>query len=46
MDWYSQYQYLYALTGRDEYNRKWHKYNGAIPYMTDVWLNENIKGSI
>ena len=46
MDWYSQYQYLYALTGRDEYNRKWHKYNGEIPYMTDVWLNENIKGSI
>jgi len=43
MDWYSQYQYLYALSGRDEYNRKWRKYNGVIPYMTDVWLDENIE---
>ena len=42
LDWYSQYQYLYALTGRDEYNNRWNDYKGSFPYLTDVWINENI----
>jgi len=43
LDWYSQYQYIYALTGRDEYERHWDDYKGPFPYMTDIWLNENVK---
>jgi asparagine synthase (glutamine-hydrolysing) len=43
LDWYSQYQYLYALTGQDEYRVNWSNYKGPTPYMTDVWLNENFK---
>ena len=43
LDWYSQYQYIYALTGRDKYERHWDDYKGPFPYMTDIWLSENIK---
>jgi asparagine synthase (glutamine-hydrolysing) len=42
LDWYSQYQYLYALTGREMYNNHWHDYKGSFPYLTDAWINENI----
>jgi asparagine synthase (glutamine-hydrolysing) len=45
LDWYSQYQYIYALIGKHEYNLHWREYRGAYPYMTNVWLNENIKGN-
>ncbi|MBT7555390.1 hypothetical protein HN615_00490 [Candidatus Woesearchaeota archaeon] len=40
LDWYSQYQYLYALTGHKEYQKNWRNYKGPIPYMTDVWLQK------
>lgn len=43
LDWYSQYQYIYALTERDKYDKNWDDYRGPFPYMTDVWLSENIK---
>jgi hypothetical protein len=43
MDWYSQYQYLYAMTGKHEYNLHWKNYKSVFPYMTNVWLEENIK---
>jgi len=43
LDWYSQYQYLYALVGQNEYQSNWKNYKGPIPYMVDVWLNENLE---
>jgi asparagine synthase (glutamine-hydrolysing) len=43
LDWYSQYQYLYALTGKHEYDLHWKDYKSVYPYMTNVWLEENIK---
>ena len=42
LDWYSQYQYIYSLTGRREYDIHWDDYKGPFPYMIDVWLKENI----
>jgi hypothetical protein len=43
LDIYSQYQYIYALTDANDYKTHWKNYKGAYPYMTDVWLNENIR---
>jgi len=45
IDWYSQYQYLYALTGKSEYNKHWRNYKGGYPYKTDIWLAENLKSN-
>jgi len=42
LDWYSQYEYLYALTGKAEYNKHWSNYKGGYPYKTDIWLTENL----
>ena len=42
LDWFSQYQYIYALTEYSEYKLQWDNYKGPYPYMTDVWLHENI----
>ncbi len=43
LDWYSQYQYIYALTEKDEYNRHWRYYRGPYPYMINTWISENLK---
>ncbi len=43
LDWYSQYQYLYSLTGKIEYKKHWANYKAVYPYMTDIWLSENLK---
>ena len=43
LDRYSQYQYMYGLIGGREYKHHWRDYKGVYPYLTDIWLNENIK---
>ncbi len=46
LDWYSQYQYIYALTGKSEYKRHWMNYKGPYPYMTNIWMSENIERKV
>ena len=46
LDWYSQYQYIYALTGKSDYKRHWMNYKGPYPYMTNIWMSENIERKV
>jgi hypothetical protein len=41
LDWFSQYQYLYACLPFAEFRRHCVEYKGPLAYFTDTWLAEN-----